>query len=219
MIDQQSVELNIDICNAYQILKKGGLKDENIIVFMYDDIAFNEATPRKGIIINKPGGQNVYQGVPKDYTGENVTTKKISALLANKSGLTGGSGKVLDSGPDDNTFIYYFDHRSDILVGMPTCKMKAEDFIDVLKKKHEARFYAQIVIYMEACYDVSMFECLPEDWNIYATTASNSTELSRACHCSKKESINRNTEFECKNSEGAIPSGKAKDISFSCDGV
>ncbi|KAL2544966.1 Vacuolar-proCES [Forsythia ovata] len=35
-----------DLCHAYQILKKGGLKDENIIVFMYDDIAYNEENPR-----------------------------------------------------------------------------------------------------------------------------------------------------------------------------
>ncbi|QHO30410.1 Vacuolar-processing enzyme [Arachis hypogaea] len=31
-----------DVCHAYQLLRKGGLKEENIIVFMYDDIAFNE---------------------------------------------------------------------------------------------------------------------------------------------------------------------------------
>lgn len=54
-----------DICHAYQLLKKGGLKDENIIVFMYDDIAFNEENPRPGVIINSPHGSDVYQGVPK----------------------------------------------------------------------------------------------------------------------------------------------------------
>ncbi|CAM8955493.1 unnamed protein product [Rhodiola kirilowii] len=112
---------------------------------MYDDITFNEANPRKGIIINQPNSQNVYQGVPKDYTGENVTTqKKSSVLLANKSGLTGGSGQVLDSGPDANTFIYYSDHGSYGLVGMTTGEMKAKDFIGVLKKKHEARSYGQM---------------------------------------------------------------------------
>ena len=54
-----------DVCHAYQILKKGGLKDENIVVFMYDDIAFNKENPRPGVIINKPNGPNVYEGVPK----------------------------------------------------------------------------------------------------------------------------------------------------------
>lgn len=54
-----------DVCHAYQLLKKGGLKDENIIVFMYDDIANNTENPRPGVLINNPHGQDVYQGVPK----------------------------------------------------------------------------------------------------------------------------------------------------------
>jgi glycosylphosphatidylinositol transamidase (GPIT) subunit GPI8 len=54
-----------DVCHAYQILKRGGLKDENIVVFMYDDIAFNTENPYPGKIINKPDGPDVYQGVPK----------------------------------------------------------------------------------------------------------------------------------------------------------
>ncbi|VVA19861.1 PREDICTED: vacuolar-processing enzyme [Prunus dulcis] len=47
-----------DICHAYQILKKGGLKDENIIVFMYDDVEHDPENPRQGVIINKPKGHD-----------------------------------------------------------------------------------------------------------------------------------------------------------------
>lgn len=54
-----------DVCHAYQVMKRGGLKDENIIVFMYDDIAYNEDNPRPGVIINHPQGGDVYAGVPK----------------------------------------------------------------------------------------------------------------------------------------------------------
>lgn len=57
--------MQADICHAYQLLKKGGLKDENIVVFMYDDIAYNEENPRQGVIINSPHGDDVYKGVPK----------------------------------------------------------------------------------------------------------------------------------------------------------
>jgi glycosylphosphatidylinositol transamidase (GPIT) subunit GPI8 len=46
-------------------MKRGGLKDENIIVFMYDDIAHNPENPRPGVIINHPQGGDVYAGVPK----------------------------------------------------------------------------------------------------------------------------------------------------------
>jgi legumain len=54
-----------DICHAYQILRRGSLEDENIIVFMYDDIENHLDNPRPGIIINQPNGYDVYHGVPK----------------------------------------------------------------------------------------------------------------------------------------------------------
>ncbi|VAI18127.1 unnamed protein product [Triticum turgidum subsp. durum] len=110
-----------DVCHAYQIMKKGGLKDENIIVFMYDDIAGSRDNPRPGVIINHPQGGDVYAGVPKDYTGADVNANNfLAALLGDKSKLTGsGSGKVVTSGPDDHIFVYYADHGGPGILGMP----------------------------------------------------------------------------------------------------
>uniref|UniRef100_A0A673LW88 Legumain-like n=1 Tax=Sinocyclocheilus rhinocerous TaxID=307959 RepID=A0A673LW88_9TELE len=59
-----------DVCHAYQIVHQNGIPDEQIVVMMYDDIAYNKKNPYPGSIINKPNGPNVYPGVPKDYTGE-----------------------------------------------------------------------------------------------------------------------------------------------------
>ena len=56
----------------YQLLKRDGLKEENIVVFMYDDIANNELNPRPRIIINHPQGSDVYAGVPKVTQIENI---------------------------------------------------------------------------------------------------------------------------------------------------
>ncbi|XP_054818636.1 vacuolar-processing enzyme-like [Prosopis cineraria] len=175
-----------DVCHAYQLLRKGGLKEENIIVLMYDDIAFNEENPRPGIIINSPDGGDVYKGVPKDYTGEDVTVNNFFAvILGNKSALTGGSGKVVDSGPNDHIFIYYTDHGGPGVLGMPTSPyLYANDLIEVLKKKHASGGYKSLVFYLEACESGSIFEgLLPEGLNIYATTASNADESSWGTYC------------------------------------
>ena len=59
------MQVQADVCHAYQLLRKGGLKEENIVVFMYDDIAMHKLNPRPGIIINHPQGGDVYAGVPK----------------------------------------------------------------------------------------------------------------------------------------------------------
>ncbi|KAI0494143.1 hypothetical protein KFK09_024274 [Dendrobium nobile] len=175
-----------DICHAYQIMKNGGLKDENIIVFMYDDIAYHKKNPRPGIIINRPDGGDVYAGVPKDYIGDDVNVNNFFAvLLGDKKSLSGGSGKVVDSGPDDHIFIFYTDHGNTGFLAMPTNSViKAKDFITVLKKKHASNSYKKMVIYLQACHSGSIFKnLLPEDMNIYATTSSNDMENSFPTYC------------------------------------
>ncbi|XP_048558527.1 vacuolar-processing enzyme beta-isozyme 1-like [Triticum urartu] len=175
-----------DVCHAYQILRKGGLKEENIVVFMYDDIAKNDLNPRPGVIINHPKGEDVYAGVPKDYTGKQVTAENFFAvLLGNKTAVTGGSRKVINSKSKDHIFIYYADHGGPGVLGMPNRPyIYAGDFIKVLREKHASKSYSKMIIYVEACESGSIFEgLLPEDLNIYVTTASNAVENSWGAYC------------------------------------
>jgi len=178
-----------DVCHAYQILHKNGIPDSNIIVMMYDDLAKNTQNPTKGVVINHPNGQDVYHGVPHDYTGKDVTPKNfINVLLGNKEAMQGvGSGKVLESGPDDNVFIYYTDHGAAGLVAFPSGVLYATDLNTTITKMHAQNKYKQMVIYIEACESGSMLEnILPTNINIYATTASNAEESSYACYYDAK---------------------------------
>lgn len=178
-----------DVCHAYQILHKNGIPDSNIIVMMYDDIAKNAENPTPGIIINHPNGKDVYQGVPHDYTGNTVTPKNfINILLGNKAAMKGiGSGKVLESGPDDNVFIYFTDHGATGLVAFPNGVLYAKDLNTTIAKMHQNKQYKEMVIYIEACESGSMLEgLLPNNINIYATTASNAEESSYACYYDSK---------------------------------
>ncbi|XP_071685916.1 vacuolar-processing enzyme beta-isozyme-like [Rutidosis leptorrhynchoides] len=157
---------------------------------MYDDIANNTLNPRPGVIINSPDGDDVYKGVPKDYTGDDVTADNFYAvLLGNASGVTGGGGKVLSSEPQDTIFVYYSDHGGRGVLEMPTRpNVYANDFINALKVKHAMGTYNEMVIYIESCLSGSIFEgLLPEDLNIYVTTASNATERSWATYCPRTD--------------------------------
>lgn len=54
----------------------------------------------------------------QDYTGDDVTVNNFfAAILGNKTALTGGTGKVVDSGPNDHIFIYYSDHGGPGVLG------------------------------------------------------------------------------------------------------
>ncbi|KAK3559130.1 hypothetical protein QTP86_005035 [Hemibagrus guttatus] len=82
-----------NVCHAYQVIHQNGIPDEQIVVMMYDDIAHNEKNPDPGKIINVPNGPNVYTGVPKDYTGEDVSAENFLAVLR------GDSSAVKKTGP------------------------------------------------------------------------------------------------------------------------
>lgn len=54
----------------------------------------------------------------QDYIGEDVTVDNFFAvLLGNKTAVKGGSGKVVNSSPNDHIFIYYSDHGGPGVLG------------------------------------------------------------------------------------------------------
>jgi legumain len=172
-----------DIYHAYQVVKNHGIPDENIIVFHYDDIANNEQNPKKGIVINKPGGQDVYKGVPKDYIGADVTPANFLAALRGDEVLAKKGKKVLKSGPNDHVFIFFADHGAPDLIAFPSEYLYGEDLNKALQYMNDNKKYGKLVFYLEACESGSMFETLLNTTiNIYATTAANSTESSYACY-------------------------------------
>ncbi|RDD40921.1 Legumain [Trichoplax sp. H2] len=177
-----------DICHAYQILHKNGFPDERIVVMMYDDIAENENNPTPGKIINRPYGPNVYANVLKDYTKNHVNpTNFINVLLGNADKVTGGSGKVLKSGPNDRVFINFVDHGAQGLVAFPEDILTAKMLNQTINQMYMKKMFKQLVIYVEACEAGSMFHnVLADNKNVYVTTASDPTHSSYACYYDKK---------------------------------
>ena len=167
-----------DICHAYQILHENGYPDSNIIVMMYDDIAFNKDNPYKGVIINDINKNNVYVNVPKDYIGDDVNPSVfLNVLMGN------ATGKSLNTGPDDNIFIYFADHGGPGLICFANYQaLYSHELIQTFQWMYDNKRYNQIVFYMESCYSGSMFNgLLDPSLNIYAVTASTPDSKSFAC--------------------------------------
>jgi legumain len=113
------------VAHAYHVLHRGGIPDERIIVMVYDDIADNPDNPRPGTLINSPDGDDVYQGLPKDYTKDNVNAETfLGVLTGNKSAVPPvgrhSTGRVIESTANDRIFVFYSDHGAPGIVGMPS---------------------------------------------------------------------------------------------------
>ncbi|XP_071515003.1 legumain-like [Panulirus ornatus] len=177
-----------DVCHAYQILHQHGVPDDHIVVMMYDDIANNRENPMPGVIINRPDGPNVYDGVPKDYVGRDVTPENfLKVLSGDAEGMKGvGSGKVINSGANDRVFVNMVDHGAPGIFAFPTTFLKVRDFMNTIVSMSRENKFKEMTIYMEACESGSMFLTLPDDIEVYALSAASANESSYACYLDKK---------------------------------
>lgn len=196
-----------DIFHTYQTLISDGFNKDHIIVFAYDDIANDRENPWPGEIFNRPNGEDVYKGVFVDYKKGDVKSENfLKVIKGDKEGMSGiGSGKVLESTSEDNVFIFFSDHGSDSLICFPDGNdLYANDLSDALKYMHEKQMYNQLVFYLEACFSGSMFESLPSDLNIYATTAANSDESSYGHYCGEEAVVRGKFIGTCLGDEYSI---------------
>ncbi|XP_076455271.1 legumain-like [Babylonia areolata] len=180
-----------DVCHAYHILRSHGVPQENIVTMMYDDIAYSEENPFPGNIINQPNGRNVYPGVVIDYKKKDVTPEVFLAVLSGNEKkvkkLTGKDGKVIKSGPDDHVFVNFVDHGAPGILAFPAEMLHARKLLSTLENMYKKKSYKKLVLYVEACESGSMFyNLLPDNINVFATTAANRSQSSYACYYDKK---------------------------------
>ncbi|GMT12061.1 hypothetical protein PFISCL1PPCAC_3358, partial [Pristionchus fissidentatus] len=174
-----------DVAHAYHVLKGHGVPESNIIVMMYDDIANNKDNKYKGKIFNSPNWVDYYEGLKIDYRGEDVTPENfLNVLKGNASGVRGGNGRVIESGPDDRLFIYFTDHGAPGMISFPNDIMTTKSLNDALNWSNKNKRFSDLVFYLEACESGSMFEqVLPSTINVYAVTAANGKESSWGTYC------------------------------------
>ncbi|VDO63942.1 unnamed protein product [Haemonchus placei] len=192
-----------DVSHAYHTLINHGVKPDNIIVMMVDDIANHQRNPYKGKIFNDPSLTDVYEGVVIDYKGKSVTPSNFLAILqGNKTAVKGGNGRVIHrqdqmkfvfnnnpkislySTANDRIFVYFSDHGGVGTISFPYERLTAKQLNSVLLDMHRKDKFGHLVFYLETCESGSMFhQILKKNINVYAVTAANPDESSYATYC------------------------------------
>ena len=184
-----------DVYHAYQIIAKNHGLANTTILMAYDDIANAFGNKHKGVIINEPNGPNVYPGeAAHDYRREQVSRDNFLAVLTgDKSGVKGGSGRVLETDENDTIFVYFADHGGPGVIAFPQKflvyqpLLSAEKVMAALKEMHAGNKYTRFTFFIEACFSGTMFDqLLDPSLNIYGMTAADPFESSYACDYSKE---------------------------------
>ncbi|CAG2167183.1 unnamed protein product [Oppiella nova] len=118
----------------------------------YDDIAYHPKNPTPGIIVNRVNGSDVYKGVPKHYTGADVTPENFLGVLRGDQELSKRGKKVIQSGPDDRIFVFLEDHGQKEFVLFPNSVLHAKDLNDVLINMSKDNKFESLMFYLDACY-------------------------------------------------------------------
>jgi len=200
-----------DACHAYQIAKKNGVPESNIILLAYDDIAHDVRNPLPGQIFNKPDGPDVYAGCKISYKGRDVNKDNFIKVL---TGDTSANGPVLRSTKDDHVFVYYADHGGVGILGVPDGAaggyIHAKDVNNALDTLHSKGGYKELLFYVEACESGSIFK---SGWfgmgglkapNVFAVTAANAHESSWGFYCGDDATVQGKNIGSCLGDEFSI---------------
>ncbi|CAD5219347.1 unnamed protein product [Bursaphelenchus xylophilus] len=170
-------------CHAYHVLREHGVKEENIITMMYDNIVNDTLNPHRGKLFHDPSfKRDVYDGCQIDYKGKNVTVENfIHVLTGNK---TNEVQRVLNSTENDRVFVYYTDHGGKRLLQFPDNLLTDKQLLDVLKTMQTKRMFKEMLLFVDACFSGSMVEETLNGFdNILALTSANNNESSYETYC------------------------------------
>lgn len=169
-----------DLLYVYNTLKANHYSDNDIILIMRDDIAFNPKNPHQGVIKVSPEGENLYHDVVIDYRADTLSTKDIEdILLGNKSERL---STVLESTDTDNVLLYWTGHGSNKSFSWLETgeKFTDEQMGSTVRKMYEDKKYQSMLIFTEPCYSGSVVKAIEGTPLVLGFSAASESESSYA---------------------------------------
>lgn len=169
-----------DVLAMYQLLKEHGYSDDNIILIIADDIAYNQKNCNPGIIRVKHGGENVYANVKIDYKLTDLNPEDFCNILAGKA--TAKTPTVISGDEETNLFVFWSGHGTpgalcwdETAIGITPSMMRS-----ALTELNAKKSYRKLAMFIETCYSGSVFEGCTDFPGMIFYTAANPNETSKA---------------------------------------
>lgn len=176
----QNYRHQADALAFYQHLKKKGFTDDDILLIIADDIAYNEQNPSPGKIIRTSRGDNVYKNVVVDYRLDDITPEDLKNIL------TGTDSEnypvVFDGTEEDNLVIFWSGHGKpgSLIWNEDESSFTGEFLNEMITEMHQKKKFRKLLGLIEACYAGSVTEDCTGIPGVMFMTAANSHETSKA---------------------------------------
>jgi len=169
-----------DVLQAYQLLKAGGLNDDQIILVLADDLAQSESNPVQGTIRNSLDGENLYQDVKIDYNLNTLTSDNIFDIL--NGNVTDETPVVLTTKSTDNILMFTSGHglpSGMVFDGEQHEILDADYWNNVFDSMYDKQNFRQVFWSLEACYSGGIGKEINTP-GVMLLTGANSVETSKA---------------------------------------
>jgi ABC-type branched-subunit amino acid transport system substrate-binding protein len=144
-----------DALSLYQLLKKNGVPDDRIVLFVVNDLAENPKNPDKGTVRARAGGPNLMTGAKIDYSGTDVRPAiLLDVLLGNKSAAT---PVVLESDSASDVLLFMIGHGSTGATDFGEGgQLSAEQLVAAIDGMSGKGLYRRLFIVVDSCFGASM---------------------------------------------------------------
>lgn len=179
-----------DLLACYQKLKSEGVSDEDIILIMEDDIAFNDRNRTPGIIKNSEEAENLYVDMEIDYFLNEVTPDMIQDILMGTSSPE--VPEVLETTRGTNILFYFVGHGAPeglLIDGREEYTLSPPYFKSMLQKVADEKDFRRMLVLVEACYSGIMGEVTDMSSPILCFTAADKNETSKAINFSNTVNV------------------------------
>lgn len=180
-----------DALAFYQLLKKNGVKDDDIILIIQDDIAYNDRNSDEGTIINEAEGENLYTSdIQIDYYLNDLTSDMLFNIL--KGNITDSTPNVITSDKQTNILFYLAGHGKDygiLLANEQEEYISPDEMFSECSEFSENQPFRRLLIVLETCYSGLIGQAIDIDSPILCITAANATESSKAINYSNSLNV------------------------------
>jgi phosphatidylinositol glycan class K len=182
--------------SIYQLVKRGGITDDNIILMLADNIACNMRNPYRGQILPRgtsSEAEDLMKNVQVDYSGTDVTVDAFLRVLLGRH-LPGEDRCQARNNPNQhqrslpkldeqtNILIYLTGHGGDNFFKFQDGEeLMSHDIAYTLSQMYELRMYNEILFISDTCQAFTMADVIDVP-NVYSVGSSLKGQNSYASH-------------------------------------
>lgn len=175
----ENYRFQADALEYYQMLRRSGYSDDDIILIMSDDLAQNANNPEKGVVRRSVDGDNLYKDVVVDYRLEDITYNDLAVIFSGKADAA--HPIVLDSGAGDNVLFFWSGHGTQAGLALGDIDhVSGKQMARILQKMSDEQRFRKMMWIVEACYSGGVAKECEGIPGLLVMTAANANESSKA---------------------------------------